>query len=379
MKTNRSTLLCLFGIAIGFGVGAGFNYCSINKIAQAEITKTESEQLQRELDAEMSALSDSSRVLAKVAKVVMPSVVHIQSFRKSPSRGRVEETGSGVIVTNPKREGYFIVTNRHVIIDALPDTKSISINLHDGRVLTPIKVWEDRYSDIAVMEVEANNLRTVRWGNSDDLDIGNVVLACGSPFGLSQSMTMGIISARGRSSVGIGQRSGVLNQNFLQTDAAINPGNSGGPLINLQGRLVGINTAIASTHGGNEGIGFSIPSNLVRTVVDQLLEHGEVRRAYLGVKLDSDFDYERSEELKLFRLRGARVLEIYPNTPAAKAQMKFNDVILRVDGKEVLDESHLINMVSLSPIGKSVKVEVWRDGKSVTLKVDLMTRPIRNQ
>jgi serine protease Do len=316
-------------------------------------------------------------VLAKIAKVAMPCVVHIQSYRRVPSRGRVEETGSGVIIKSTKRLGYFVVTNRHVIIDAMPNTESISINLNDGRVLKPKRVWEDRYSDIAIMEVEANNLRTARWGDSDQLDIGNVVLACGSPFGLSQSMTMGIISARGRSSVGIGQRAGVLNQDFLQTDAAINPGNSGGPLIDLRGRLVGIHTAIASTHGGNEGIGFSIPSNLVRTVVDQLLEHGEVRRAYLGVKLDSDFDYKRSEELKLFRVRGARVLEIYEDTPAAKAQFKFNDVILRFNGKEILDESHLINMVSLSPIGKTVNVDVWRDGKSVTLKVDLMTRPVR--
>jgi serine protease Do len=377
MKSNRSTLLCVLGIALGFGTGAALNFYSFNKIAQAEVSKTESEELQKELDAGMSTLSDSSRVLAKIAKVAMPCVVHIQSYRRVPSRGRVEETGSGVIIKSTKRLGYFVVTNRHVIIDAMPNTESISINLNDGRVLKPKRVWEDRYSDIAIMEVEANNLRTARWGDSDQLDIGNVVLACGSPFGLSQSMTMGIISARGRSSVGIGQRAGVLNQDFLQTDAAINPGNSGGPLIDLRGRLVGINTAIASTHGGNEGIGFSIPSNLVRTVVDQLLEHGEVRRAYLGVKLDSDFDYKRSEELKLFRVRGARVLEIYEDTPAAKAQFKFNDVILRFNGKEILDESHLINMVSLSPIGKTVNVDVWRDGKSVTLKVDLMTRPVR--
>jgi serine protease Do len=378
MKTNRSSLLCVFGIALGFGIGAVFNFCSINKIAQAEISKTEAEQLQRELDADMSALSDSSRVLAKIAKVVMPSVVHIQSYRQIPSRGRVEETGSGVIIKSTKRPGFFVVTNRHVIIDALPKTDSISINLNDGRVLNPKRIWEDRYSDIAVMEVEADNLRTIRWGDSDELNIGNIVLACGSPFGLSQSMTMGIISARGRSSISIGRRAGVLNQDFLQTDAAINPGNSGGPLINLRGRLVGINTAIASTHGGNEGIGFSIPSNLVRTVVDQLLENGEVRRAYLGVKLDSDFDYKRSKELRLFRLRGARVLQVYEDTPAAKAKFRFNDVIIRFDGKEILDESHLINMVSLSPIGKTVTVDVWRDGKSVKLKVDLMTRPVRD-
>ena len=377
MKTNRSTLLCVLGIAIGFGIGAGFNFGSLTKIAQAELTKTETEQLQRELDADMSALSDSSRVLAKVAKVVMPSVVHIQSTSRTQSRGQVEETGSGVIVKNAKREGFFIVTNRHVIIDALPNMDAISIHLHDGRVVNPRRVWEDRYSDIAVMEIEANDLHSVRWGNSDELEIGNIVMACGSPFGLSQSVTMGIISARGRSSSGIGKAAGVLNQDFLQTDAAINPGNSGGPLIDLRGRLVGMNTAIASTHGGNEGIGFSIPSNLVRTVVEQLLDTGEVQRAYLGVKLDSEFDYSRAKELMLYRLRGARVLEIYPDTPASKANFMYNDIILNFDSKEILDESHLINLVSLSPIGKSVEVDVWRAGKSVKLNVDLMSRPVR--
>ncbi|MDA0284864.1 MAG: trypsin-like peptidase domain-containing protein [Planctomycetota bacterium] len=380
MKTTRSMLLCGFGIALGFGFGAGLSLQGPAGSAQADyLNEAESEKIYRELDAGDSSLADTSRVLSKIARVVMPGVVHINSFRKLPPRGRVEETGSGVVMSSLKRPGTYIVTNRHVINDALPDLESISIHLSDGRVIHPLKVWEDRYSDIAVLEVEAVNLEPLRWGDSDKLEIGNIVLACGSPFGLSQSVTMGIVSARGRSSLGIGNRSVVLNQDFIQTDAAINPGNSGGPLIGLQGKLLGINTAIASTHGGNEGIGFSIPSNLVRHVVSHLLEYGSVRRAYLGVKLDSEFDYEAAQQLSLYRSRGARILEVYPNTPAAQADLKYNDVILEFNGVEVLDESHLINRVSLSDVGELVEVTVWRDGKKVKIKVDLTGRPARSE
>ena len=377
---TRSTLLCCFGIALGFGFGAGLNMHGPAATAQAEsLTADQTEKIFRELDAGGSSLADTSKVLSKIARVVMPSVVHINSFRKVAGRGRVEETGSGVVMISAKRPGTYVVTNRHVINDALPNLDSISIHLPDGRVINPLKVWNDPYSDIAIMQVEANNLEPLRWGDSDKLNIGNIVLACGSPFGLSQSVTMGIVSARGRSSLGIGNRSGVLNQDFIQTDAAINPGNSGGPLIDLQGKLIGINTAIASTHGGNEGIGFSIPSNLVRRVVDHLLEYGTVKRAYLGVKLDSEFDYEAAVQLRLYRIRGARILEVYANTPAANADLRYDDVILEFNGIEVLDESHLINKVSLSDTDKMAEVVVWRDGQKKTIQVDLTDRPIRGE
>lgn len=380
MKTTRLTLLCCFGIALGFGFGAGLNIQGPAATVQAEsLTTGESEKIYRELDAGGSSLADTSKVLSKIARVVMPGVVHINSFRKVAGRGRIEETGSGVVMSSIKRPGTYVVTNRHVINDALPDLAAIAIHLPDGRVINPLKVWNDQYSDIAVMQVEATNLEPLRWGDSDKLNIGNIVLACGSPFGLSQSVTMGIVSARGRSSLGIGNRSGVLNQDFIQTDAAINPGNSGGPLIDLQGKLIGINTAIASTHGGNEGIGFSIPSNLVHRVVDHLLEYGSVKRAYLGVKLDSEFDYEAAQQLSLYRIRGARILEVYPNTPAARANLKYNDVILEFNGTEVLDESHLINKVSLSDTGNMAEVVVWRDGRKVTIQVGLTDRPVRDE
>jgi len=378
LEMTRSWIGLLLAAVVcgGFGIGAGIGLFSpLASVRAGALSESEVESIYRELDMGGSPLEETSRSLSRIARVVMPSVVHINSTRRLPSR-RVEETGSGVVMHSSKRAGTYIVTNRHVIIDALPELDTISIHIQDGRVLHPRRVWEDRYSDVAVMEVDAPDLRPLRWGDSDELQIGNLVLACGSPFGLSQSMTLGIISARGRSSLGIGRQSGVLNQDFLQTDAAINPGNSGGPLIDLRGRLVGINTAIASTHGGNEGIGFSIPSNLVQHVVDELLEHGEVPRAYLGVKLDSEFGINVARQLRLDKLRGARVLEVYANTPAAKAQFRFNDVILLFDGREVLDESHLINLVSLSDVGRAVEVVIWRDGSRVTLKVDLTDRPV---
>ncbi len=377
MNSPRTLVTLLIGSIVGAAVATSFNGFGLATVNAEYFSTRETTEVYRELDRAQSPLTETSRVLSSIARVVMPSVVHIDSVRVVPSRGRVEETGSGVIMTSSKRPGRFVVTNKHVVNDALPELQNISIQLVDGRIIRPTQSWTDKFSDIAVLQIDVDNVEPLRWGDSDSLEIGNIVLACGSPFGLSQSVTMGIISARGRSSLGIGNRTGVLNQDFLQTDAAINPGNSGGPLIDLQGRLVGINTAIASTHGGNEGIGFSIPSNLVQHVVDDLLEHGEVHRAYLGVKLDPEFDFNSAQGLELDRLRGARVLEIYENTPAARARLRFNDVILEFNGVEVLDESHLINMVSLSDVGRMAEVIVWRDGRRITLQVDLTDRPTR--
>jgi serine protease Do len=185
---------------------------------------------------------------------------------------------------------------------------------------------------------------------------------------------MGIISAKGRRSLKLGNKAEVINQNFLQTDAAINPGNSGGPLIDLHGRIIGVNTAIASNSGGNDGIGFSIPSNLVRRVIDELLVNGKVQRAFLGVRLDDDFDADTAKRLKLERVRGARIVEVYPNTPASRANLKFDDVILSFGGVDVIDENHLINLVSLTPVDKRVKMSIFRSGKRVTMEVVLGDR-----
>ncbi|MFM9963371.1 MAG: S1C family serine protease [Planctomycetaceae bacterium] len=326
-----------------------------------------------ELDSGTNALRDAGRVMSKIAKQISPSVVHIESIHRTVLRGEVEETGSGVIVHGTHVGGDYVVTNRHVIMAA--KLTEIKITLPDGRQVHPERVLEDEASDIAVMKIVAEGLTAASWADSDSAEIGHPVLAVGSPFGLSQSVTFGIISAKGRRSLKLGDR-GVLNQDFIQTDAAINPGNSGGPLIDLTGRVIGINTAIASNSGGNEGIGFSIPSNLVSRVVDQLLEYGKVYRAYLGVKLDPEFDITKARALKLDRARGARVLSIYANTPAARAKLQKDDVILSFDGIDILDENHLINVVSLSPVGKKVRLTVLRRGERMTVQVDLSDRAI---
>jgi len=299
-------------------------------------------------------------------------VAHIESKVESATRGMLEETGSGVIVTSPKVPGYFVVTNRHVVGDAA-DLGQISVRLSDGRAFHPAKRWIDQATDLAVLSIDVQNAKPIAWGNSDRLEIGNIVLAIGSPFGLSQSVTMGIVSARGRA-LRLEKKNDLVNQDFIQTDAAINFGNSGGPLIDVNGQLIGINTAIASNSGGNDGIGFSIPSNLVRRVVNELIEHGEVERAYLGVMLDPDFTPEKAKDLKLDRVRGARITEVYPTSPAARAGLLADDIVLSFDSIEVLDENHLINLVSLTRIGRKVVLVVLRDGKRMTVEVHLSDR-----
>ncbi len=357
----------------GLMLGLGYQIGSVGSAATANtITLAETQRVYQELDRESGSLIAGSELLAKIARVTAPSVVHIQSERAGERGGRVEETGSGVLMESSKVQGMYVVTNRHVVAEARME--DISIHLADGRVIRPTRVWTDSATDVAALKVEAPNLIPARWGNSDQVEIGHMVLAMGSPFGLSQSITYGIISAKGRRSLNLGSNRSVLNQDFLQTDAAINPGNSGGPLIGLSGRVIGINTAIASNSGGNEGIGFSIPSNLVRQVVDQLLLHGKVRRSYLGVKLDSEFDSTVARRLRLDRLRGARVLQVYPNTPAAQAKLEFDDVILSIEGVEVQDENHLINLISLTPVGRTVRMQVMRNGRVTYLSVLLADR-----
>jgi serine protease Do len=373
MNRWSASLLCslLFLAGVFVGTRGGFESWSSPVQAQAPEPGATA-RAYSELQTGRTPLQESSELLAKIARLTTNSVVHIQSERRTPRGRLVEETGSGVIMESGKAKGFFVVSNRHVVDGTELD--HISIYLHDGRVIHPTKIWTDEKTDVAVMQVAPSNLQAARWGDSEKVDIGHLVLAMGSPFGLSQSVTLGIISAKGRRSLKLGETSDMLNQDFLQTDAAINPGNSGGPLIDMQGQVIGINTAIASNSGGNEGIGFSIPSNLVRRVTEQLLEHGKVTRAYLGVKLDPEFNSEAAARLKLDRVRGARVLEVYPKTPASRASLLKDDVVFTFDGVEVLDENHLINLVSLTAIGKKVKVVIYRAGQYQTIDVTVGDR-----
>jgi serine protease Do len=338
-------------------------------VVQAQSPGTSDQELDRQY-AELAQAADNietySKVLKKVVSLIKPAVVHIESEHTDAASGKrpTEETGSGVII---QRDGkFYILTNRHVVKNS--PLNKIRIKLADGRLLSPSKVWSDWETDIAVMQVDATDLVAARLGNSDRLDIGDFVVAVGSPFGLSHSVTYGIISAKGRRDLQLAA-DGLRYQDFLQTDAAINPGNSGGPLVSLRGEIVGINTAIASSSGGNEGIGFSIPINMVTIVATQLIERGTVNRAYLGVQLDGQFNERTAMRLGLGRKWGARVVQITPNSPAAAAKLRSDDVILKFDGVEIEDDNHLINLVSLTPIGKEVPVVVLREQQQQTFRI----------
>lgn len=371
-----SALLVMVGVALG-ATAAQFCLRTVN--AQVEprgFTYSPEERAKEfeELGRDVALLEQQGLLLRRIAKFVAPTVVHIEAKKDERLSERfgsriVEEAGSGVLVElNGK---FYVLTNRHVIKDA--ENERIDINLNDRRSIHPVRVWADPVTDVAVMEVEADALVPARIGNSTTVEIGDFVLAVGSPFGLSHSVTFGIVSAKGRRSLKLGE-DGVELQDFIQTDTAINPGNSGGPLINLRGEVVGINTAIASNSGGNEGIGFSIPINMVMLVAKQLVERGELRRAYLGVKLDTQFDGTTAAKLGLPRLQGARVTSVTEGTPAEAAGLRVDDVVLQYNNVVVDDIDHLINLVNLTEVGREVPVVIFRDGEVQTLMVILGDR-----
>jgi serine protease Do len=312
------------------------------------------------------------RTFERVAQAVSPAVVHIVARKAARARSEdqglsgYEETGSGVIVRPEHGRGVYVLTNNHVVEGAR--TADVNIVLHDGRVLHPSQYWTDTKADIAVLRLARDDLPTARLGNSDDARVGHWVLALGSPFGLTHSVSQGIISARGRHEEEL-REDGVENQDFLQTDAAINPGNSGGPLVNMRGEVIGINTAIASNGGGNEGVGFSIPINLAKWIMDQLVASGKVSRGAMGVELHVDLKSDKAQALGLDRPRGAWVLTVIQPSPAAEAGIHDGDVILKFNGIDVTDLNHLKNLVSMAPIGNSADVLIWRDKRELKARV----------
>jgi S1-C subfamily serine protease len=301
-----------------------------------------------------------------VARKVMPAVVAVEA--RKPAGGKrakaEEESGSGVLIRAEGQRGVLVLTNNHVIADAPP--KGITISLADDRIVKPAQVWADPESDVALLRLEGLDAApTAVLGDSDGVRVGQWVLAFGSPFGLNQTMTHGILSARERGQVGLGGT--IRIKDFLQTDAAINPGSSGGPLVNLDGEVIGVNTAIASHSNSSSGVAFSIPVNLVKRVMKQLLEKGSVSRGYLGMQLAESFEAADALRLGLDRVQGARVDTVYPDTPAAAAGLKPNDVVLQVDGTVIRNENHLINLITATPAGQKVRLQVWRDQRAVSL------------
>ena len=337
------------------------------------LSLTERERLYDKVVRDARQLEMQGAQLRRLSVLLRPAVVHIDA-RKSNGRGRVssedeQEAGSGVI-TNLADE-VVVITNRHVIHGA--DLDNITIRLDDGREIQPSRVWTDSDTDIGVMLINESHLPTARLAEGDGVQIGDTVLAIGSPFGLAHSVTLGIVSAKGRRDLELGE-GGIRFQNFIQTDAAINPGNSGGPLVNLRGEVVGLNTCIASNSGGFEGIGFAIPISMVMFVAQQLVETGTVSRAYLGVALDKTFTLTTAHKLGMTRPVGARVTGITPGSPAEEIGLLPNDVILEFAGNPIEDDDHLVSMVSMTPTNQEVRIRVFRNGRPLSLEVTVASR-----
>lgn len=320
----------------------------------------------------------SQQAFIEVSHKVTPAVVNIRAervratdrvnplfeeffgefFRQPRAEQRERSLGSGFLLST---DGY-ILTNEHVVSGA----EEIKVRLTDQRVFPAKLIGVDPKTDVAVIKIDtAEPLPVAVLGDSDRLQVGQWALAIGNPFGLDSTLTVGVISATGRTDVGIEDY-----ENFIQTDASINPGNSGGPLLNIYGEVVGINTAIVA---GGQGIGFAIPINLAKMIVDQLINTGEVTRGWLGVSIQS-LDAELAASFGLDRVTGALVTQVFANTPAAAAGLKRGDVLLTYDGKSVRGVRELQLLVASSPLGRDVPLVVLREGQRLTLGVKIAAR-----
>ncbi len=315
----------------------------------------------------------TQKAFSNVSKKVTPCVVNIstvsrkktvqpffemnplfEDFFGAPQTRRDKSLGSGFLIS---KDGY-IVTNDHVVRDA----ETVQVKLSNDKVYDAKVVGGDAKSDIAVIKINAGDLPTAVLGDSDKLDVGQWAIAIGNPFGLDRTMTVGVISATGRTNMGI-----ETYENFIQTDASINPGNSGGPLLNVYGEVIGINTAIVAA---GQGIGFAIPINMAKPIFSQLIQKGKVSRGYMGVTIQPVTE-ELAQSFGLKHTRGALVNDVIKGSPADKAGIKQGDVITALNGAEVKDSSHLQRMVAETGIGKAAKVSVIRDGKEVELSMTL--------
>ena len=313
----------------------------------------------------------TERVLPSVVNIALTKVGRAQApsgfpffFGPQQERDRVEQgMGSGVIVST---DGT-ILTNNHVVSEAT----EIKVTTYDRREFTAKVVGTDPKSDLAVIRIqgEAPGLKAIGFGDSSRLRLGDVVLAIGNPFGVGQTVTMGIVSAKGRADLGI-----VDYEDFIQTDAAINPGNSGGALVNMEGQLIGINTAILSRSGGYQGIGFAIPTNMAQPIMESLKKDGRVVRGWLGVGIQ-EVDAELAGALKLPVASGVVLSDVRPGTPAASAGLRRGDVVVKLDGRQVTSAGQFRNTVAATGARRKVLLDIYRDGKPQTLGVELGEMP----
>ncbi len=360
-------------LLIGFLMG-GFTYYFLSK-ASAPQYKPFVPQVP-------SQIQETSKAFSEIVRAVSPAVVNISTTktirRQSPPfdelfdflypfpdgksrRWKEQSLGSGVIVS---ANGY-IVTNNHVVEKA----DDIKVFFIDKRSFKAKVVGSDPKTDIAIIKIDAANLPVIPWGDSERLQVGEFVLAIGNPFGLSNTVTMGIISAIGRTDVGIADY-----ENFIQTDAAINPGNSGGPLVNMKGELIGINTAIFSKTGGYQGIGFSVPSNMVINVMDQLIKKGKVTRGWIGVTIQ-ELTPEIAQKFGMNTIEGVIVTDVVKGGPAFKAGLARGDVILEFNDKKIKDASVLRNIVAQSEVNQQIRLKIMRQGKEIHISVAVSELP----
>lgn len=328
----------------------------------------------------LKLLDQDRPTLAPLLKEVTPAVVNIsvsghdnrrqnplyddpffRRFFNLPEQGPAlpsQSVGSGVIVNAAK--GY-VLTNHHVVRNA----DQISVTLQDRRRFDAKLIGSDEGTDIALLKIDAKRLTDIEFGDSGSVEVGDFVIAIGNPFGLGQTVTSGIVSALGRSGINVDGY-----EDFIQTDASINPGNSGGALVDLDGRLVGINTAIIAPSGGNVGIGFAVPTHMARAVMEQLLEYGEVRRGRLGITIQ-DVTPDLSKALDLDTINGAVVTQVAPNSAAEEAGIKAGDVITAIDNRPVSGSASLRNLIGLMRVGEKVSVTLLRDGRERTVRAEI--------
>lgn len=380
MKISILAMLTVVFLFLGmhYATDNGSDHASVFSMPEfntAEVTKAE--------DAPISSLKDFNDAIVNIVDQTNKTVVTITTtqtvtrrqqspfsfFFDDPRFNQEQEfsrqgLGSGVIVSE---DGY-ILTNNHVIENA----DEITVRLFDDEELDAEIVGTDPASDIAVLKVDTGNeLPAISLGDSENIRVGEMVLAIGSPLGqqFAHSVSMGIVSASGRSSLGLNSY-----ENYIQTDAAINPGNSGGALINLDGELIGINTAIASRTGGYQGLGFAIPVNMARNVMEALITDGEVSRGFLGIGFGGEVDKTMARALGLDRSKGIVVGEVQEDTPAEKAGLKEGDVILKLNGKDIDGWNNFLVEIGTRKPGDEIELEVYRDGKRKTYDVELAKR-----
>ena len=282
-------------------------------------------------------------------------------FFEQPRRQQQPEhqsLGSGVIVDS---ENGYVLTNQHVVDEA----HEIRVALNDGRKFNARLLGQDPEMDVAVLQIPAENLTAVKLADSQDLRVGDFVVAIGSPFGLNQTVTSGIVSALGRSGLGIEGY-----ENFIQTDASINPGNSGGPLVNLRGELVGINTAILAPNGGNVGIGFAIPANMVRAIMHQIVEYGGIERGVFGVTVQ-DLNAELSQAMGMEGSRGAVIAAVQPGSAAERSGLAAGDVVTRINGQSIANAGDLRTQLGLMRVGEEFALQIIRDGNPRLLRAEI--------